>query len=254
MNPNALLTLVGGGPGDPDLITLKAIKALRDADVVLYDALINKEILEHAPKAEHIFVGKRKGMHRFSQDEINRLIVEKATKKGHVVRLKGGDPFVFGRGSEEIEYTQTFGIPTCIVPGISSSIAVPSNCGIPLTQRGISESFWVITGCTSDRKLSADLHLAARSTATIVVLMGLHKLEEICKILEEEGKGLLPAAIIQNGTATDERILSGTVVSIVEDARDQKIGSPALIVFGEVVRFHQELRKVNNSFNLVKAS
>lgn len=254
MNPNALLTLVGGGPGDPDLITLKAIKALRDADVVLYDALINKELLEHAPKAEHIFVGKRKGMHRFSQDEINQLIVEKTKDKGHVVRLKGGDPFVFGRGSEEIEYTQSFGIPTCIVPGISSSIAVPSNCGIPLTQRGVSESFWVITGCTSDRKLSADLHLAARSTATIVVLMGLHKLSQICDILREEQKGDLPAAIIQNGTGINEKVLVGTVDSIVEEAATQQMGSPALIVFGEVVRFHQELQKVSKSFSLVKAS
>jgi len=168
MHNKAKLTLVGAGPGDPDLITLKGIKALRQADVVLYDALISKELLDHAPRAEKIYVGKRRGIHRFSQEEINEMIVRKALGYGHVVRLKGGDPFVFGRGSEEIEHAQSFGIPTDVIPGISSSLAVPSSIGIPLTKRGISESFWVITGCNSQRELSRDLELAARSTATLV--------------------------------------------------------------------------------------
>lgn len=143
------LTVVGAGPGDPELITIKAVNTLKTAKVVLYDALINRDLLEYAPSAEHIFVGKRKDKHRFSQDEINDLIVMYALERGHVVRLKGGDPFIFGRGSEEINYARSKGLETDVVSGITSSIAVPANVGIPLTQRGTSESFWVITGTTS---------------------------------------------------------------------------------------------------------
>lgn len=145
------LSVVGAGPGDPELITIKAVKTLNTAQVVLYDALINRELLEYAPQAEHIFVGKRKDKHKYSQDEINELIVKLAIERGHVVRLKGGDPFVFGRGSEEISYARSKGLETAVVSGITSSIAVPANVGIPLTQRGTSESFWVITGTTSQK-------------------------------------------------------------------------------------------------------
>jgi len=130
------LTVVGAGPGDPDLITLKAVKALASADVVLYDALINEELLTYAPDAEKIFVGKRKGCYAYRQDQINELIVSRAKSHGHVVRLKGGDPFIFGRGAEEIDYVQQFDIETAMVPGISSSFAVPAYQGIPLTKRG----------------------------------------------------------------------------------------------------------------------
>ena len=162
------VTLVGAGPGDPDLLTLKAVKALAKANVVLYDALANDEILAYAPKESiKIFVGKRIGNHAYSQDQINQLIVDNALTYGHVVRLKGGDPFIFGRGSEEIEYAESFGIPTFIVPGISSAVAVPASQGISLTKRGTSESFWVITGTTSDRNLSNDVRLAAQSSATV---------------------------------------------------------------------------------------
>ncbi|MBT8185289.1 MAG: uroporphyrinogen-III C-methyltransferase, partial [Eudoraea sp.] len=139
------LTVVGAGPGDIELITLKAIKALGDADVVLYDALVETALLNYAPDAEHIYVGKRKGCYAYRQDQINELIVSRANSHGHVVRLKGGDPLVFGRGAEEIEYAAKFGLDVQMIPGISSCIAVPGSQNIPVTMRGLAESFWVIT-------------------------------------------------------------------------------------------------------------
>ena len=236
MNNSPKLTLVGAGPGDPDLITLKGIKALASADVVLHDALIGMELLEYAPKAEIIYVGKRKGFHRYSQEEINEIIVQKARSHGHVVRLKGGDPFIFGRGSEEVEYARSFGIETQVIPGISSCNAVPSSIDIPLTQRGIAESFWVITGTTSDRQLSHDVRLAAQSSATVIILMGMGKLDKIVRIYRNLGKSELPAAVIQNGTRPDEKHGIGTVDNISDIVERQNLGAPAIIVLGEVVR------------------
>ena len=166
------LTLVGAGPGDPDLITVKAIQALGKADIILYDALVNKEILQYvAAGVKKIFVGKRSGKHSLKQEQINNLIVDLAFTYGNVVRLKGGDPFVFGRGYEEIEYADSFNIETEVIPGISSSVGVPGLAGIPVTHRGLSESFWVITGTTRTGELSRDIKLASQSTATVVILM-----------------------------------------------------------------------------------
>ena len=240
---NPKVTLVGAGPGDPDLLTIKGAKALAEANVVLYDALANEEILTYAPKKSiKIFVGKRKGCHEYSQDQINQLIVDNALTYGNVVRLKGGDSFIFGRGSEEIEYIESFGIPTKVVPGISSSIAVPANQGISLTKRGVSESFWVITGTTSDRKLSKDVALAAQSSATVVILMGMSKLEQIVSLFQNESKGETPVAIIQNGTMPIEKIGIGTINSISKVVEDNQLGSPAIIVIGEVVRESNKLK------------
>ena len=243
------VTLVGAGPGDPDLLTIKGVKALSEANVVLYDALANEEILTYAPKKSiKIFVGKRKGLHEYSQDQINQLIVDNALTYGHVVRLKGGDPFIFGRGSEEIEYVESFGIPTFVVPGISSSIAVPASQGISLTKRGVSESFWVITGTTSDRKLSNDIALAAKSSATVVILMGMSKLSQIVTLFQNEDKGKTPVAIIQNGTMTNEKIGIGTVDTIVNVAQMNNLSSPAIIVIGEVVRESNKLKGFYEEF------
>ena len=205
------LTIVGAGPGDAELITLKAIKALENADVVLYDALVNEELLQYATKAEIVFVGKRLGCHAYTQDQINELIVSMANRHGHVVRLKGGDPFIFGRGSEEIEYVEKFGLETAIVPGISSALGVPASVGISLTQRQVAESFWVITGTTSNHELSKDVQLASKSAATVVILMGMHKLEEIILIYKENRTDDLPIAIIQNGTKNTEQKVVGTI-------------------------------------------
>ncbi|TDD94429.1 uroporphyrinogen-III C-methyltransferase [Flavobacterium cellulosilyticum] len=235
------LTIVGAGPGDIELITIKAIKALENADVVLYDALVNEELLQYATKAECVFVGKRIGCHAYSQDQINDLIVSKAKKMGHVVRLKGGDPFVFGRGSEEIEFAQQFGIETAIVPGISSALGVPASNGISLTQRGISESFWVITGTTSNHKISKDVHLASQSSATVVILMGMNKLAEIVSIYQNNRTDDLAIAIIQNGTQSTEKKVVGTISSISKLVEEHQISSPAIIVIGEVVKHSSQL-------------
>jgi uroporphyrin-III C-methyltransferase len=243
------LSLVGAGPGDPELITLKAINALKDAKVVLFDALINRELLKHAPKAEHIFVGKRKDKHRYSQDEINNLIVEYALERGHVVRLKGGDPFIFGRGSEEVNYAKSKGLETAFISGITSSIAVPANVGIPLTQRGTAESFWVITGTTTQRKLSNDVKLAAQSTATVVILMGMGKLREIVKVFSHFGKENIPVGIVQNGTTANEQSGFGTIKSIEKIVTEKKLGAPAIIVIGEVVKEANALQHVFQEMN-----
>lgn len=236
------VTLIGAGPGDPDLITVKGVKALKKAKVVLYDALINRELLDYAPNVEKIFVGKRKGYHRYSQDEINELIVKSAFEYGNVVRLKGGDPFVFGRGSEEIDYIESFGIETEVISGISSSMAVPASQGISLTKRGVAESFWVITGTTSERKLSTDVHLAAQSTATVVILMGMSKLSEIVAIFKKFKKKDVPTAIIQNGTTTNEKIGLGTINTIEEVVNQKQLASPAIIIIGEVVKESHKLQ------------
>ncbi|MET7257680.1 uroporphyrinogen-III C-methyltransferase [Dyadobacter jiangsuensis] len=232
----AKLTLVGAGPGDSELITLKGMRALQTADVVLYDELANAAFLEFAPAhALKMYVGKKVGNPSFSQDEINGLIVRLARKRGHVVRLKGGDPFVFGRGHEEIEYAQDHDIACEMVPGISSSIAVPASLGVPVTRRGVSESFWVITGTTQNGELSDDLRLAAQSKATVIVLMGLNKLEEICALYKHFGRGHLPMAVIQNGTRPDEQSVIGQVWEMPRLVRESGIGTPAIMVMGEVV-------------------
>lgn len=235
--PVPKLTVVGAGPGDPELITLKAVRVLGEADVVLYDALIDPSLLGHCrPEAERIYVGKRPG-ESHSQDTINELIVEKAWAAGHVVRLKGGDPFVFGRGQEEIEYARRYGVETAYVPGISSALAVPGGAGIPMTARGVSESFWVITGTKTDGSLSKDLCLALCSSATVVVLMGMNKLAEIADICRRMEKADLPAAILQSGTTADERIAIGTARELPRLALEHKLANPAVIVLGEVVRY-----------------
>lgn len=243
------LSVVGAGPGDPELISLKAVNALKDAKVVLYDALINRQLLEHAPKAKHIFVGKRKDKHRYSQDEINNLIVAHAFECGHVVRLKGGDPFIFGRGSEEVNYAKSKGLKTTVISGITSSISVPANVGIPLTQRGTAESFWVITGTTSQRKLSHDVKLAAQSTATVVILMGMGKLREIVNVFSHFGKENIPVGIIQNGTTANEKLGFGTIKNIESVVADKKLGAPAIIVIGEVVNEAKALPHVSQEMN-----
>jgi uroporphyrin-III C-methyltransferase len=249
------VTLVGAGPGDPDLLTIKGAKALAEAKVVLYDALANEEILTYAPKKSiKIFVGKRKGCHEYTQDQINQLIVDNALTYGHVVRLKGGDPFIFGRGSEEIDFIESFGIPTAVIPGISSSVAVPAYQGISLTKRGVSESFWVITGTTSDRKLSTDVALAAQSSATVVILMGMSKLAQIVALFQKESKGDIPVAIIQNGTLPIEKIGVGTVDTIINIAQKNKLGSPAIIVIGDVVRESNKLKNFYEQFVISKTA
>lgn len=245
-NKEPRLTLVGAGPGDPELITLKGINAIKAADIVLYDALVAEEILNLIPKGTPAFsVGKRAGAHSYAQENINDLIVEFAYLYGHVVRLKGGDPFVFGRGAEEIEFAAKHGVITNIIPGVSSAIAGPAAMNIPVTARGLSESFWVVTGTTMAGTISHDVALAARSTATVVILMGLNKLQEIMTIFSNYGKNQTPVAVIQNGTLKDQRSVVGTVSTIVSLAKQENISSPAIIVVGEVVKYAAALESLS---------
>lgn len=231
------LTLIGAGPGDPELITLKGVKALQTADAILYDSLASKELLNYAKKdCVLLYVGKRHGCRSAKQEAIHDLIVHCANKYGHVVRLKGGDPFVFGRGYEELEHAEKHGIPVEVIPGISSSVAVPASAGIPITHRGFSEGFWVITGTLKTGEISSDIYLAAQSNATVVVLMGLHKIEEIAGIFISQGKGELPAAVIQNGTKSEQKVVAGPVKMIADLAKEGGLGSPAILVFGEVAK------------------
>jgi uroporphyrin-III C-methyltransferase len=247
------ITLVGAGPGDIDLITLKGLKALKTADVVLYDALVSEELLEYAPKrATKVYVGKRSGDHTYSQDAVNKLMVDYAINYGHVVRLKGGDPFVFGRGYEELDYAASYSIPATAIPGISSSIGVPGLQQIPVTHRGLSESFWVVTGTTASGKISADVYEAAKSNATVVVLMGIHKLAEITEIFKKEGKNKLPVAVIQSGSTDNEKVVVGIADTIVELAAENKISSPALIVFGEVVSLHPKFQPIKEFYAIIE--
>lgn len=230
------LTLVGAGPGDPELITLKGVRALKEADVVLYDALANEELLQYAENAEKIFVGKRRGMHKFIQEKIQELIVEHASQGKHVVRLKGGDPFIFGRGAEELKYVLEKGIDFEIVSGVTSAIAAPASYGISLTQRGVNESFRVITGTTSDVELSEDVQAAAASNVTIVVLMGMSKLEKIVNAFLAHGKTEIPVAIIENGTKDIERLAIGNISTILEIINQKGLTNPSMIVIGETVK------------------
>src|SRR4051812_17016194 len=239
------LYLTGGGPGDPELITLKAVKAIKSADVILYDALANEALLKYAsPNCIKKFVGKRYGCHMLSQQEINNLITEYAFSHGRVVRLKGGDPFIFGRAQEEIEAARNAGISVEVIPGISSAIAVPASQMIPLTCRGITESFWVTTGTTQSGDISSDLYLAARSSSTIIILMAMSKLEQIMEVFSAAGKSETPVAIIENGTTRKERMISGRVKDIFFKASFHQFANPAVIVVGDVVNLsHPQVKQ-----------
>lgn len=253
-HPQPRVSLVGAGPGDPELITLKGWKALQNADAVLYDALVSEEMLAEVPeRAVKICVGKRAGKHSFQQQDTNRLLVECALKYGHVVRLKGGDPFVFGRGHEEMTYLLNFGIPVNVIPGISSSIAVPALQGVPVTRRHVNESFWVLTGTTRSGALSQDISLAVQSTATVIILMGIRKLSEIAALYGSSGKGELPAMVIQNGSLPEERVVTGTIAELPVLAKEKGIGTPGIIVVGEAVGLHRDFSSLAESFELTTA-
>jgi uroporphyrin-III C-methyltransferase len=234
MKPSLLL--VGAGPGDPDLITMKGLRAIRSANVILYDALVSPELLKEAPRScKLVYVGKRRARKEFSQTEINQLLVFYAERYTQVVRLKGGDPFVFGRGHEEMEYVMRHGVSVDVIPGISSSYSAPSCAGIPLTTRGVNESFWVVTGTVSSGKISEDLNKAAETNATIIVLMGLSQLEEIANLISLTRGQHEPMAVIQQATLPTQKIVVGTATTIYQRVADENIISPAIIVIGKVV-------------------
>ncbi|MCY3780708.1 MAG: uroporphyrinogen-III C-methyltransferase [Chloroflexi bacterium] len=235
--------LVGAGPGDPDLITRKGLRLLQRADVVIYDRLIPPGLLEETrPDAELIYVGKQPTRHRLSQEHIHRLLVDRALSGYAVVRLKGGDPLVFGRGGEEALACRDYGIPFEIVPGVSSSYAVPAYAGIPLTHRHISSAFTVITGHESPDKAESDINYEALAQlgGTLVILMGVKQLRAITGRLLACGLAAdTPAAVIEWGTVPHQRAYIGTVADIADIAVEQAIRPPAITVIGEVVRLRE---------------
>jgi len=234
--------LTGAGPGDIDLLTVKALRAVEQADVIIYDRLANPDILLQTKEGcEFIYVGKEDSHHTLPQEEINEVIYQSALKYKNVVRLKGGDPLVFGRGGEEGIYLRERGIEFEFIPGITSAIAVPEYAGIPVTHRGITVSFRVVTGHESKNKDHSQIPWENyKSDDTIIFLMGLHRLKYICKKLIDIGKPAdYPVAVISRGTTPDEKTVVGTLETIYEKAKD--LPTPALIVVGEVVRLREQL-------------
>jgi len=234
--------LTGAGPGDVELLTLKAHRVIGEADVIIYDRLANPEILEMAKDGcEFVYVGKEDGRHTLPQDEINEVIYQNALKHEIVVRLKGGDPFVFGRGGEEGAYLKERGIVFEIIPGITSAISVPAYAGIPVTHRGVAVSFRVVTGHESPNKKESQIPWENfKTNDTIIFLMGLHNLEKISSKLIEIGKPKdFPCAVISKGTTKEQKVVVGTLENIKEKAKD--LPTPALIVVGEVVKLREQL-------------
>ncbi|CAI8214200.1 MAG: uroporphyrinogen-III C-methyltransferase [Sulfurovum sp.] len=228
--------LTGAGPGDIELLTMKAYRSVQIADVIIYDRLVNKEILDLAkPNCEFIYVGKKDKKHTLPQDEINELIYQSALKYENVVRLKGGDPFVFGRGAEEALYLYDRNIKFEVIPGITSAVSVPAYAGIPVTHRGITTSFRVVTGHeTPTKKISQIEWKSFLNDETIVFLMGLHNIKLITSNLMKLGKDKdYPCAVISKGTTKDQKTVVGTLQNIVEKSKG--LESPAIIIVGHVV-------------------
>lgn len=236
-----MVYLVGAGPGDAGLLTIKGMERLKECDAVVYDRLASEKLLNYVREGcERIYVGKQAGKHYRKQEEINEILVECAKRYKSVVRLKGGDPFVFGRGGEEAEILQKHGIPFEVIPGISSAVAVPECAGIPVTHRRVSRSFHVITGHTDNslEEETYDYKGLAKLEGTLIFLMGLSRLGQIARRLIEAGKPeVTPAAVIANGTTDCQRIVRGTLGSIEEEVKKSKISSPAVIVIGETAAY-----------------
>jgi uroporphyrin-III C-methyltransferase len=236
--------LVGAGPGDPKLLTVKAVELLNEADVVIYDRLVHEEILNLAPKeVEKIYVGKRTGKHEVPQNKITSLIIQKAEGGGKVVRLKGGDPFIFGRGGEEAEALAEKGIEFEVVPGVSSAIAAPEYAGIPLTHRDYASSVAIITGhrAGEDERV-INWRKIANAVDTIVILMGVESLNSIVgKFLDGGIRPDKPVAIVESGTYPQQRTIIGTLGTIVKKAEQRHIKPPSVIVVGEVANLGRKL-------------
>ncbi len=245
------VALVGAGPGDPELLTLRAAKLLARADVVFYDHLIDTGILEHCPaNTEHVFVGKVPDGPRTPQAEINALLVSHAQAGRFVVRLKGGDPLVFGRGGEEALALVAQDIRFEIVAGISSCIAVPAAAGIPVTHRGVTTNFSVVTGfgAATTQELEDTWRALGAAGGTIVFLMGVRRLEQIVSVLLSSGRDPdTPAALVESGTTSAQFTVTATLATIAERARQEGVSSPATFVVGEVVALRDQINQVHQS-------
>lgn len=245
-NHDGRVYLVGAGPGDPELITLKGLRCLRAAEVIVYDRLVSLALLDEAsPQAERVYVGKESGCHILAQQKINELLIAQARLGRTVVRLKGGDPFLFGRGGEEAEALAEAGIPFEIVPGVSSALAVPAYAGIPLTHRNYAAQVTFVTGHESlpgQSAASVNWEALAKLEGTLVILMGLANLASIaCRLIAFGMSPLTPAAVIEQGTLPTQRTVTGTLEHIAAQVLAEGISSPALIVIGAVSALHPSL-------------
>lgn len=242
--------LVGAGPGNPGLITVRGLDCLKMADVILHDRLVGKQLLKHARRnAEVINVGKVRGSQGKLQKHINSLLISKAVAGNSVVRLKGGDPFVFGRGGEEAIALTKASIPFQVIPGVSSALAVPTYTGIPLTHRGISSSFTVVTGneATNKRDSAVDWNQLAKGTGTLVILMGWENFDAIAKTLLSSGMPVkTPVALVQSGTNPNQKTITGTLSNIWGKAQKSELGPPIVAILGEVVKFHECINWFDN--------
>jgi uroporphyrin-III C-methyltransferase/precorrin-2 dehydrogenase/sirohydrochlorin ferrochelatase len=238
-----IVYLVGAGPGDPDLLTVRAVRVMRHVDAVVYDYLVSEAVLALVdPRAERIYAGKRQGCHALTQDEINRLLVALARRGKRVLRLKGGDPFIFGRGGEECEVLAAHGVAFEVVPGVTSASGASCYAGIPLTHRDCARSVVFATGHLKDGSADLDWDALARPRQTVVIYMGVTRLAEICRELVAHGASPgLPAAVIERATTDRQRVVTGTLASLPGEAAAAGVQPPALIVIGEVVKLRGSL-------------
>jgi uroporphyrin-III C-methyltransferase/precorrin-2 dehydrogenase/sirohydrochlorin ferrochelatase len=235
--------LVGGGPGDPDLLTFRALRLMQQCDVCVYDKLVSPEVLELVRRdAELIYVGKARDQHTMPQEEINALLAKLALQGKRVLRLKGGDPFIFGRGGEEIETLMQHGVPFQVVPGITAANGVSSYAGIPLTHRDYAQACLFITGHLKDGNLDLDWPSMARPKQTVVIYMGLVGLAKICEKLIEYGVApTMPVAVVQQGTTQRQRVVTATLQDLAEKVTEAGLKAPCLTIIGEVVRLREKL-------------
>ncbi len=236
--------LIGAGPGDPDLLTFKAVRLMQKADVVVYDRLVSEPILDMVRRdAERIYVGKERAHHTMRQENINQLLVRLAKEGKRVVRLKGGDPFIFGRGGEEIETLIDEGVPFQVVPGITAAAGCAAYAGIPLTHRDYSQACIFVTGHLKDGTTDLNWDMLAHKNQTVVFYMGLHGVDVICRELIAHGRDpAIPAALVERGTQPDQKVYLGTLASLPELVRSHDIKPPTLIIVGEVVALHEKLK------------
>lgn len=244
------VSIIGAGPGDPELITVKALKRIQTADVILYDRLVNDQLLAEARKdALRIYCGKAPGLHSMSQEMIGRMLITHAAEGKRVVRLKGGDPFIFGRGGEEALVLAQAGIAFEVIPGITSAVGTSASTLIPLTHRGLASSFACVTGTGSDGNVSSvRWDLLAHSVDTLVIYMGISQLADIQRELLRHGKpSSTPAALVERGTTSQERIIAGTLAELQSLAVSERVNNPALIIIGEAVRVREQLLQLQRA-------